>query len=89
MPFKKGQSGNASGRPKDSPNKVTSETKEKFQELVNAYDLDQMKKDLMSLEPAERLKIISGLLNYFIPKQNYNINEQVDPIEIKGITFDK
>ena len=32
--------------------------------------IQQMKKDLMELEPNERLRIITGLLDFFIPKLN-------------------
>ena len=58
------------GRPKGSKNKVTAEVKEKFQQLVDSYSLAQMKIDLMELEPGERLRIMGGLLDFFIPKLN-------------------
>ena len=58
------------GRPKGSRNKVSSEVREKFQQLVDSYSLEQMKYDLMELESGERLKIMSGLLDFFIPKLN-------------------
>jgi hypothetical protein len=58
------------GRRKGSSNKVTTEVREKFQQLVDSYSIEQMKADLMELEPVERLKIISGLLDFFIPKLN-------------------
>lgn len=58
------------GRAKGKQNKVTEEVREKFQQLMDSYSIVQMKADLMELEPAERLKIISGLLDFFIPKLN-------------------
>jgi len=58
------------GRKKGVSNKVTTEVKEKFQQLVDSYSIEQMKADLMELEPAERLKIVAGLLDFFIPKLN-------------------
>jgi hypothetical protein len=58
------------GRPKGSKNKTSAEVREKFQQLVDSYSLSQMKADLMDLEPAERLRIMTGLLDFFIPKLN-------------------
>ena len=34
------------------------------------YSIEQMKADLMQLEPNERLKIMTGLLDFFMPKLN-------------------
>ena len=58
------------GRAEGKHNKVTEKVKEKFQQLVDSYTVEQMKMDLMELEPADRLRIISGLLDFFIPKLN-------------------
>ena len=60
----------SNGRPKGSKNKATSAVREKFQQLVDSYSLEQMKIDLMELDPGERLRIMSGLLDFFIPKLN-------------------
>jgi hypothetical protein len=63
--------GNVSrGRPKGSRNRISAEVREKFQQLVDSYSLDQMKIDLMELEPGERLKVMTNLLDFFIPKLN-------------------
>ena len=58
------------GREKGTGNKVTNEVREKFQQLVDSYSLVQMKADLMELEAGERLRIMSGLLDFFMPKLN-------------------
>jgi hypothetical protein len=34
------------------------------------YSIEQMKADLMELQPVERLKIMTGLLDFFMPKLN-------------------
>lgn len=60
----------SNGRPKGSRNKTSAEVREKFQQLVDCYSLAQMKADLMELEPGERLRIMTGLLDFFIPKLN-------------------
>ena len=58
------------GRPKGAKNKVTAEVKEKFQQLIDSYSIEQMKEDLLELEPVERLRVMTGLLDFFIPKLN-------------------
>ena len=56
------------GRSKGTPNKDNRATKEKFQQLLDGYSIQEMIKDLKSLEPKERLQIISGLGEYILPK---------------------
>ena len=58
------------GRPKGARNKTTKEVREKFQQLVDSYSLEQMNYDMMELEPGERLRIVTGLLDFFMPKLN-------------------
>jgi len=72
--FQKGNT-KGKGRPKGASNKVTSDIKEKFAELLDSYDIDQMKRDLEVLKPEDRLKIVSGLLAYYIPKQSHSTIE--------------
>ena len=55
------------GRPKGSPNKITLEVRQKFMSLVDSLTLDQLKEDLMSLEPEARLKILNGMLIRLLP----------------------
>ena len=74
MKFQKGNT-KGKGRPKGASNKVTSDIKEKFAELLDSYDIDQMKRDLEVLKPEDRLKIVSGLLAYYIPKQSHSTIE--------------
>jgi len=62
--------GTSEGRPKGSKNKTSAEVREKFQQLVDCYSLAQMKADLMELDAGERLRIMTGLLDFFIPKLN-------------------
>lgn len=57
------------GRTKGTPNKETQPIKEKFNQLLSSYSVEQMTTDLMSIEnPAERMKIILGLAEFIIPK---------------------
>lgn len=56
------------GRTKGTPNKVTQPIREKFQQLLDGYGIDLMLKDLMSLEPKDRLNVVAGLSEYVVPK---------------------
>lgn len=85
----KGNTNNPNGRPKGTQNKVTNDIKQKIVQLFEDYSITQMQDDLKSLDSIERLKVMTGLVNFIIPRINHNINEQTEPIVIKGITFDK
>ena len=61
MGQKKGQTGNPKGRPKGVPNKVTGTVKEWIQQVIDG-NRKRFEKDLLALEPAERVKAISGLI---------------------------
>lgn len=69
MPFKKGKP-KTGGKKKGTPNKATASIREKFSQLLDGYSIDLMTKDLKSVEPAERLRIVSGLAEFIIPKMN-------------------
>lgn len=56
------------GRKKGTPNKVVQPIREKFQQLLDGYSIEQMSADLLSLKPPERLNIITGLAEYIVPK---------------------
>lgn len=67
MPFKKGKS-KTGGREKGVVNKTTLTIKEKFAQLLEGYSIELMTKDLKSVEPAERLRIVTGLAEFIVPK---------------------
>lgn len=66
--MEKGHTNNPNGRPKGSPNKITSELKEWLKELLEG-NRDQIKADLQAIEPEERVRLLFSLLPYIIPKQ--------------------
>ena len=68
MKFQKGISGNPSGRPIGAKNKSTAKLLELVTTIVenNAKRLQQ---DIEYLEPKDRVRIITSLLNYLLPKQ--------------------
>lgn len=67
MPFKKGKP-KTGGREKGVVNKTTLTIKEKFAQLLEGYSIELMTKDLKSVEPAERLRIVTGLAEFIVPK---------------------
>ena len=69
MPFVKGQVTNPRGRRKGSQNKINGKTREIFQLIVEANH-EQLKEDIASLEPRDRVRAIIDLTQYFLPKMS-------------------
>ena len=70
--------GRLGGRKKGTPNKITGDLKEWVSDLLNT-NRRQFEEDLKELLPVERVKILSGMFNYVMPKQqSLTIDEQVD-----------
>jgi len=61
------------GREKGTPNKVTKTVRESIFDIVSD-NIGTVKDDLKSLEPKERLQIISGLLPYIVSKRQETSN---------------
>jgi len=75
MTFQKGNKlGLRGGRKKGQRNKDTWLIRYRYEQLIEHYNIEQMKADLMQLEPNERLKIMTGLLDFFMPKLNRTDN---------------
>lgn len=69
--------GRLGGRSKGTPNKVSSDLKNWLGGLIDD-NKRQFEKDLKELLPEQRVKILSGLFNYVIPKQQtLSIEEQI------------
>ena len=64
----KGKTGNPKGRPKGTPNKISKDLRLWIYNLVNG-NRTQIKKDLKSLSPKDRLAILEKLMQYIVPKQ--------------------
>jgi len=73
------------GREKGTPNKITSEIREKFMLLVES-NIDRLQEDLNALEPIDRIRMIIGLSKFVLPTlKAIDINEKVDtpqPLEV-------
>ena len=68
MRYSKGESGNPQGRPKGAKNKVKARVLELIGEFVEA-NLSDIQKHYDELEPKEKLRFLSSMLNYVAPKQ--------------------
>jgi uncharacterized protein (UPF0305 family) len=63
----KGKTGNPSGRPKGTPNKVTTDLRTWINDLLDS-NRRQIAKDIKRLEPQQRVAIFEKLLSYAVPK---------------------
>ncbi len=72
----KGHTNNPNGRPKGTPNKVTTEIRERFTALVED-NLDQLNEDLKELDPPQRVKAILDLAKFVIPVMKAQVFKDV------------
>ena len=78
MAFKSGKSGNPNGRPKGAKNRATSDLAKRIGQILD-NNTKQLQKDLEYLQPVERVKAITGLIGYVIPKkQALNVQQSFD-----------
>ena len=75
------------GRPKGIPNKTTTEIREAFSELLQG-NLEQLKVDIASLEPASRVKLLLDMAQFVVPKLR-SIDLQSDIEETITIDFNE
>lgn len=74
MKFEKGKSGNPKGRPKGTKNK-RGEIVDALARLVDD-NLQRLQNDLDELEPRERVRAITGLMAYVVPKLQATTEEE-------------
>ena len=85
MPFKKGTSGNPTGRPKGSVSTTTKLIREHISQAIDGNKIMEMLDKIDS--PTEYINAISKLLPYSIGKvKAFEDVEEVEPMDIK-ITF--
>lgn len=79
--MEKGKTNNPNGRPKGTPNRVTTTIRNWLVELIND-NRERIEADLQSLDPKDRLSFIEKLLPYLLPKV-----ERAD--EVEGAAYSK
>ncbi len=67
MPFEKGISGNIAGRPKGSKNKAGEGLREVISDFLEQR-FEDVVRDFEQLEPRDRIKVYTDLLQYGLPK---------------------
>lgn len=76
------------GSRKGKQNKAIAPIRERFQQLLDGYSIEMMLKDLLSLDSAERLRIVTGLAEFVIPKlQRSEVNASVEHKEVQEFEF--
>jgi hypothetical protein len=68
MPFQKGVIASPNGRGKGTPNRVTTFVKDAITNII-ADNVDQIRLDLMHLEPRDRVYAFIQLCKVVLPKQ--------------------
>lgn len=66
MPFKKGQSGNRTGRPVGTTNRSTNNLRDWITEFLEE-NKERLKQDWLQLEPKDRILLFEKLLKYSLP----------------------
>ena len=82
MPFKKGISGNPTGRPKGAVSTTTKLIREHISQAIDGNKIKEMLDKIDS--PTEYINAISKLLPYAVGKKKaYEEVEEIEPIDVK------
>ena len=65
------------------------EIKVAIQKLLTYYGAERMLIDLQALEPGERLRILTGLMPFVLPKIQHNYNENDNQITVNYVNVSK
>lgn len=80
MPFKKGQSGNAKGRPHGARGRVPTNVREFIKDIIDK-NRTKINTDLRALDPKERLDILVKLMGFVVPKPQSIVLQDLTPNE--------
>ncbi len=74
MPFKKGESGNPSGRKPGSKNKISEIIREKLSDFIDE-NIETIVEDFRNMKPSYRWKLFSDILPYVTPRLSATANQ--------------
>jgi len=77
--------GRLGGRQKGTPNRTTSDLKRWLSGLLDD-NRKQFEDDIKALRPDERIRLLSGLMAYIIPKQQSLSVEEQAKVETEALT---
>jgi len=78
--MKKGKTNNPNGRPKGAKNKVTAPLREMITDFLND-NFDEVQSEFMNLDPKDKLKVYTDLLQYAVPKlRSVEVKDEFDKL---------
>ncbi len=87
--FKKGQSGNPSGRKPGVSNKITKELRDRIKDFLEGK-WSQIEDDFDALESKDRVQLFEKLLQYVLPRMaSMDIEGEIDLRTLSEETLDK
>jgi len=87
MGLHKGKTNNKEGRPKGTPNKVTTNLRVLINEFL-AENWDQIKEDVKKLIPKDRVYFYEKLMQYDIPKmQSTQLTTDLDRLSDEQVDY--
>jgi len=87
--FKKGQSGNPSGRKPGVSNKITKELRDRIKDFLEGK-WSQIEEDFDALESKDRVQLFEKLLQYVLPRMaSMDIEGEIDLRTLSEETLDK
>ena len=80
MPFKKGQSGNASGRPKGAKGKLRTNVRDFIKDVIDD-NRDKFNEDMKKLAAKDRVDIMVKLMGFVVPKPQSIVLQDMTPTD--------
>lgn len=80
MPFKKGQSGNASGRPKGAKGKLRTTVRDFIKDVIDD-NRDKFNEDMKKLAAKDRVDVMVKLMGFVVPKPQSIVLQDMTPTD--------